>query len=573
MKSLFLFLLFLLQVLFCNAANYYINDATLNADDLYTTAVGNNSNNGTAANTPKATLANLWATYGPSGTNVITDGDYIYIDAGTYTSASAVTGTCNCGFSIAKAITIQGAGKTKTIFDNNYVGIAGSYYFASITASATIKDIQFTKYASNQNGQALQISGTGSPGVTLTNVITNENGGSSRYASIYIGSSSTVTITGGGTYCNGDASHNASGGIDVVGTSIVLNVTNTIFANNYKSSASAVGHGAGLSITGANSTTDVTLTNCLFSGNQTDNDAASGGAIYATSGDLVLTDCIIENSDTYELSVKYGGAAYFTGGTQQFTRVLVRNNTNSGGSTYGTVSVHGGALTLTNCYFSGNTSDRGKDIYCKSGSITATNTTFGSAANQTATYGGTITITNCGTPTNQYSSGTFTNNGGSAPAFTTPTTPTFSGVCGSIVVLPIDLLSFGAEKQKDNAVIISWTTLTERNSDYFIVKKSLDGYEWNEIDRVKSGGTTFKQTDYSLYDNSEMDEIVYYQLSQVDFDGKKVVFDPVSVQFKKEKGEFFYVNMMGQIVDLINSPSGIYLKVDEFGSICKFYKE
>lgn len=572
MKYLFLFFLFLYQAFSTNAANYYINDATLNADDLYTTAVGNNTNNGTSANTPKSTFANLWATYGPSGTNVITDGDIIYVDAGTYTSASAVTGTCNCGFSITKAITIQGAGASKTIFDNNFVGIAGSYYFASITASATIKDIQFTKYASNQNGQALQISGTGSPGVTLTNVITNENGGSSRYASIYIGSNSTVTITGGGTYCNGDASHNASGGIDVVGTSIVLNVTNTIFANNYKSSAAAVGHGAALSITGANSTTDVTLTNCLFSGNQTDNDAASGGAIYATSGDLVLTDCIIENSNTYELSVKYGGAAYFTGGTQQFTRVLVRNNTNSGGSTYGTVSVHGGALTLTDCYFSGNTSDRGKDIYCKSGSITATNTTFGSAANQTATYGGTITLTNCGTPTNQYSSGTFTNNGGSAPAFTTPTTPTFSGVCGSIIVLPVDLLSFTAEKQKDDAVIISWTTLTERNNDYFIVKKSVDGIDWNEIQRVQGAGISFLQTDYSIVDRTEMASIVYYRLIQVDTDGKSTVYDPISVRFHDFEDTFFYINMQGQLVDFETAQTGVYLKCFNDGRSIKVFK-
>ena len=554
------------------ATSYYVDDATANdANDLYSTGatIGNNANNGLTTSTPKLTLANLWATYGPSGTNVIVAGDVIYVDAGTYTSASAVSGTCNCGFTINIAITIQGAGATKTIFDNNYVGIAGSYYFANLTASVTIKDLQLKKYASNQNGQAIQISGTGSPGVTLTNVLLNSNGGSSRYASIYVGSNSTVNINGGGQQCNGDASHNASGGIDVVGTSIVLNITSVVFANNYKSSSAAVGHGAALSITGANSTTDVTLTNCLFSGNQTDNDAANGGAIYATTGDLILTDCIIENSDTYENSVKYGGAAYFTGGTQLFTRVLVRNNTNSGGSTYGTVSVNGGALTLTNCYFSGNTSDRGKDIYCKSGSITATNTTFGSAVNQTATYGGTITLTNCGTSTNQYSSGTYTNNGGAAPAFTTPTTPSFSGVCGSIVSLPVDLLTFSAEKQLDNSVNLEWITLTEINNNFFTIKKSLDGTEWTEIARENGSGTSHAQINYSIHDRSEMAEIVYYQLSQVDFDGKKVVFDPISIRFKMEKGQFHYVNMMGQIVNVENGQAGIYLQVFENGEVTK----
>lgn len=528
MKNLFLFLLFSHQVFSINAANYYINDATYNGDDIFVTAVGNNANDGLTAGTPKLTFANLWATYGPAGTNVITNGDIIYIDAGTYTSASAVVGTCNCGFTFANSITIRGAGKTKTIFDNNYVGIAGSYYFANITAGVTIRDIQFRKYASNQNGQAIQIAATG---VTLQNVILNQNGGSSMYAPLYIGANSTVTITGGGMLCNGDAGHGASGGIDIRGTGITVTITNMAFIGNYKTSASAIGHGAALTITSADGTTDVSVSNCLFYGNNPDNDAASGGAIYATTGDLTLTDCILEYNDTYELSVKYGGAAYFTGGTQQFTRVLVRNNTNSGGSTYGTVSVHGGTLTLTNCRFEGNTSDRGKDIYCKSGSITATNTAFASAANQTATYGGTITLTNCDTPTDQYSSGTFTNNGGASPAFTTPTVPTYTGTCGgSNVVLPIELLFFKAKKLDQRLVELFWSTASEHNNDYFTIEKTLNGLDYINVGNVNGSGTSFVINNYSLLDyQPQEDVIIYYRLKQTDFDGNYSYSDIISV--------------------------------------------
>ena len=70
------------------ATNYYINDATYNASDIFTTAVGNNANNGTAASTPKATLANLWATYGPAGTNVI---GHAIIDSGSTTAVTQAT--------------------------------------------------------------------------------------------------------------------------------------------------------------------------------------------------------------------------------------------------------------------------------------------------------------------------------------------------------------------------------------------------------------------------------------------------------------------------------------------------
>ena len=110
------------------------------------------------------------------------------------------------------------------------------------------------------------------------------------------------------------------------------------------------------------------------------------------------------------------------------------------------------------------------------------------------------------------------------------------------------------------------------STNYFIIKKSTDGIEWNEIARENGAGTSFSQNDYLINDNSEMAEIVYYQLSQVDFDGKRVTFDPVSVRFTNEVGQFYYVNMMGQMVDFKNCPSGIYLKVFDNGFTEKVFK-
>jgi hypothetical protein len=535
--------------------SYYLNNGTLNADDIYTTAVGNNTNdgfNGKSADKPMLTFRALWNAFGP-----FADGDIIYVDAGTYTS-SAAAGFTNYGYTITKNITIQGVSNTKTIFSNNGIVISGTSLFADVSgtsgAGCVINDIQFTKYGSSTDGQCFTV---GNSVVAFNRVLMNTNGGSSMYAALAINSNSTVTITGGGINCNGNASYPASGGIDVKGTSITLNVTNTSFIGNYKASAAQVGNGAGLSITGAsNATTDVNFTNCLFSGCILDHSSSSGGTIYMTGGDLTLTDCIIDDSDMLAGGggARYGGAFYATGGTAVFTRVKISNCNTTGSSCYGTVSVHGGSLTMANCYLTGNTSDRGNDIYCKSGSITATNTTFGSAANQTATYGGTITITNCGTPTDQYSTGTFTNNGGSAPAFTTPTTPTFTGTCATAVsLLPVELLSFTAEKQKNNTVNVNWSTLTEKNNDYFIIKKSIDGIEWKEIAREKGAGVSLSQIDYSINDRSEMAEIVYYELTQVDFDGKFTVADLISVAYREvdaAKGDIVLkTNILGQEVN------------------------
>ena len=496
------------------ATKYYVNDNT-SIDDIFCTTFGNNANNGTSPNSPKLTFRALWTSYGP-----FADGDTIYVDAGTYTSSIAGSQTQNFGYSITKNITIIGAGNTKTIFDNNYCGIAGNYYFADIRVATNfvMKDIQLTKYASNNDGQCLQITGAK---VTLTNVLTNANGGSSRYGTITVNSNSNLTINGGGINCNGDVSHGASGGIDVKGTNINVNVTNCSFIGNYKNSAAQLGNGAALTITSANNTTIVNITNCLFDGCFVDNDNSGGGTFFQTTGVLRVTSCKITNSKTYQNSVKYGGVFYSTGGSATFKKCLVTQNFNVGGSTYGTMALNGAAATLTidSCYFSQNRSDRGNDLYTRAGTITATNTTIGSAANQTATYGGTILLTKCGTPTNQYSSGTFTNNGGTPPTFTDPVVQTYTGTCATVIALPIELLYFRPQ-QEEGLVKLKWATASEHNNDFFTIERSLDGIEFEIVSRLPGAGNSASQTNYTAVDRNPHLGVSYYRLKQTDYDGK-----------------------------------------------------
>ena len=531
------------------SANYYVNNATYDASDVWTTAVGNNANNGTSAATPKLTFRGLWSAYGP-----FADGDVIYVDAGTYTSSVGGALTQNYGYSITKNITIRGAGKTKTIFDNNYCGIAGNYYFADINGptACVIRDIQFTKYSSNNDGQCFAITGST---VTFTNVIMNTNGGSSKYATIAINSNSTVTITGGGMYCNGDASHGASGGIDVKGTSITVNVTNVAYIGNYKNSSAQSGNGSACSvIPPSNNTTNVNFFNCLFSGCFVDNDN-SIGTFYNNGGNLNLTDCIIDDSQAYNNSSKLGAAIYTTTGATTLTRVKVMNCSNGTGgtSTYGTVSNDGGSITLANCYFTGNTATRSNDLYSKGGTIVATNTYLGSAANQTAEYtSGSITLTNCGTPTNNYSAGTYTNNGGAVPAFTTPTVPTFTGACPTTIALPIQLESFeGKNKGKYNE--LTWKTVSEFNNDFFTVEKTTDGHSFFSIGNIKGAGNSNEEIKYVLNDEDVHDKLNYYRLRQTDFDGEFSYSHLISIDNRisySKKEIISQVNILGQEINV-----------------------
>ena len=544
---LLVILVFISLIRLGNCANYYVNDGVYNNDDIYTTAVGNNTNNGTNgkfSSSPMRTFRGLWAAFGP-----FVNGDVIYVDAGTYVSSIGGTLTQNYGYTITKNITIIGAGNTKTIFNNNYCGTAGNYYFASISGagSVTIKDIQFTKYASNVDGQVFQIANSV---VNFTNVLTNSNGGSSKYGSITVNSNSTLTMNGGGMNCNGDVAHGASGGIDVKGTNILVNVTNTSFVGNYKSSTATIGNGAGLTITAADATRNVNYYNCLFADCFTDNNSSSGGTIYQTTGNLTMTDCIINNSKTLQGSIKYGGAAYFTGGTTLFTRVRITNCINNGGSTYGTVSVFGGNVTLESCYFSNNLSDRGNDIYCKSGTITTNNCSFSSTASQSATYGGTVKLKKSNSPSNILSTGTYTCDNLASTALATPITPSFTGTCLGGIVLPIELLYFEGKKTGKNN-LLSWATATELNNDYFTVEKTLDGINYESVGIQNGAGNSQELNEYNILDCFVDKTINYYRLKQTDYDGKFTFHDLISINNKsiETKEIKLKTNLLGQKID------------------------
>jgi hypothetical protein len=73
-----------------------------------------------------------------------------------------------------------------------------------------------------------------------------------------------------------------------------------------------------------------------------------------------------------------------------------------------------------------------------------------------------------------------------------------------------------------NGNLISWTTASENNSDYFIIEKSLNGIDFNEAGRVPAAGNSKKELDYSYTDNvlSEMNQnLIYYRIKEVDIFG------------------------------------------------------
>ena len=93
--------------------------------------------------------------------------------------------------------------------------------------------------------------------------------------------------------------------------------------------------------------------------------------------------------------------------------------------------------------------------------------------------------------------------------------------------LPIDLLSFTADCSHD-IVDINFSVISQVNNDYFLVEKSKDAVEWEEVGTLEGAGTTNSQMDYSMVDGAADHGLSYYRLTQVDYDGTSKTFAPVS---------------------------------------------
>ena len=168
-QSIFFLLFFLLCVTNVMARNFYVNDASL-VGDVYCSVIGNVAYDGLSPSKPKASLKQLYTQYAP-----FSDGDVIYIDAGTYIPNSS---SDDVGFTFTKAITIQGAGSSKTILNHSNKGTSGDYSFAKIQGAVTIKNLQLMNFfaeAAGDFGQCLTFQSTGQNGAKLSNVVISNN--------------------------------------------------------------------------------------------------------------------------------------------------------------------------------------------------------------------------------------------------------------------------------------------------------------------------------------------------------------------------------------------------------------
>jgi hypothetical protein len=107
--------------------------------------------------------------------------------------------------------------------------------------------------------------------------------------------------------------------------------------------------------------------------------------------------------------------------------------------------------------------------------------------------------------------------------------------------LPVDVVNFKAEAS-ENGIDLSWSTLTEKNFQYFSIERSIDGKDFFEIAQVEGHGDSRVRQDYSFTDEAPFNGRSYYRLKSVDFDLYTEYFDIVTVDFKGNRKVVVYPN-------------------------------
>lgn len=107
--------------------------------------------------------------------------------------------------------------------------------------------------------------------------------------------------------------------------------------------------------------------------------------------------------------------------------------------------------------------------------------------------------------------------------------------------LPIELVQFDGDCRGDGTVL-SWTTWTETNNDFFTLERSLDGTNFEIVDIVEGAGNSNQPLTYSVKDESPYSGTTYYRLKDTDFAGKSSYSDVIAVTCGDDENEFNFVN-------------------------------
>ena len=103
-----------------------------------------------------------------------------------------------------------------------------------------------------------------------------------------------------------------------------------------------------------------------------------------------------------------------------------------------------------------------------------------------------------------------------------------------VAALPVELVTFTAQKSSNNDVDLKWKTASENNNKGFDVQRSTDAVNWTTIGFVNGKGNVATESNYLFTDKEAAEGKNYYRLLQIDFDGNKKYSSIVNVDLPQK---------------------------------------
>lgn len=141
--------------------------------------------------------------------------------------------------------------------------------------------------------------------------------------------------------------------------------------------------------------------------------------------------------------------------------------------------------------------------------------------------------------------------------------------------LPVNILTFSAQKKKEVQGLLLWQTSSEQNSAWFEIERSADAVYFESIGRKPAAGNSNSKLNYEFTDLFPLKGYNYYRLKLVDLDGsyayspaRVLLFDQEQdgglICFPNPSNGKFQVELKGfsknqQLVININNAQGIVI--------------
>ena len=120
--------------------HYYVNDVYDPASNMYCTAAGNDTNDGTTPATPKATTQAIIDTYD------LEPGDVVYIDTGVYTLTANITvGAADAGDTSGMVRFVGSTHPSGTLIDRNSTSSSAYAWHLNGSGYVSIENMRVTK--------------------------------------------------------------------------------------------------------------------------------------------------------------------------------------------------------------------------------------------------------------------------------------------------------------------------------------------------------------------------------------------------------------------------------------------